>query len=94
MGKDSGRGRRPRNYIGIWEGCFGALIHGPILSSPPTRSSNAFGKRADKNRKLYNGRILTYLYQYFGPLQDEKTKNVANATIFSIMVSILYLCME
>lgn len=27
-----------------------------------------FGKRADKNRKLYNGRILTYFYQYFGPL--------------------------
>ncbi|NLB20946.1 MAG: class I SAM-dependent RNA methyltransferase, partial [Clostridium sp.] len=25
-----------------------------------------FGKKAHKNRKLYNGRILTYLYQYFG----------------------------
>mgnify|MGYP000084736804 CR=1 FL=1 len=25
----------------------------------------AFGKKADKNRKLYNGRILTYYYQYF-----------------------------
>lgn len=27
---------------------------------------NAFGKKAHKNRKLYNGRILTYFYQYFG----------------------------
>lgn len=27
-----------------------------------------FGKRADKNRKLYNGRIETHYYQYFGPL--------------------------
>lgn len=26
-----------------------------------------FGKRADKNRKLYNGNIKTYLYQYAGP---------------------------
>jgi len=26
-----------------------------------------FGRVADKNRKLYNGRILCYYYQYFGP---------------------------
>ncbi|KPU43051.1 ribosomal RNA large subunit methyltransferase K/L [Oxobacter pfennigii] len=25
-----------------------------------------FGKKADKNRKLYNGRLLCYYYQYFG----------------------------
>lgn len=31
-----------------------------------------FGKKADKNRKLYNGRILTYLYQYFGPFPPRK----------------------
>jgi putative N6-adenine-specific DNA methylase len=28
----------------------------------------SFGKKADKNRKLYNGKIKTYLYQYLGPL--------------------------
>lgn len=27
----------------------------------------SFGKRADKNRKLYNGRIQCYYYQYVGP---------------------------
>ncbi|SEF56950.1 putative N6-adenine-specific DNA methylase [Caloramator fervidus] len=27
-----------------------------------------FGKKADKNRKLYNGKLLCYYYQYFGPL--------------------------
>lgn len=27
----------------------------------------AFGRRAERNRKLYNGRILTYYYQYPGP---------------------------
>jgi len=27
-----------------------------------------FGRRADRNRKLYNGNLKTYLYQYLGPL--------------------------
>lgn len=27
-----------------------------------------FGKKSTKNRKLYNGNILTYLYQYYGKL--------------------------
>lgn len=26
-----------------------------------------FGKKADKNRKIYNGMMKTYLYQYMGP---------------------------
>jgi len=32
----------------------------------------AFGKRADKNRKLYNSMIKTYYYQYFGPLPPRR----------------------
>jgi len=28
-----------------------------------------FGMKSVKNRKLYNGKIKTYLYQYFGPLR-------------------------
>jgi len=28
----------------------------------------SFGRKADKNRKLYNGKIKTYFYQYMGPL--------------------------
>lgn len=31
-----------------------------------------FGKKADKNRKLYNGGILCYYYQYFGPRPDAR----------------------
>lgn len=31
-----------------------------------------FGKKATKNRKLYNGKIKTHLYQYFGPLPPRK----------------------
>lgn len=31
-----------------------------------------FSKRATKNRKLYNGRIQCYFYEYFGPLPRRK----------------------
>ncbi len=31
-----------------------------------------FGKRANKNRKLYNGGLLCYYYQYFGPKPDKQ----------------------
>lgn len=31
-----------------------------------------FGKKADRNRKLYNGRLKSYYYQYFGPKPYKK----------------------
>ena len=34
----------------------------------------SFGKKADKNRKLYNGKIKTYLYQYLGPLPPRERR--------------------
>jgi len=37
-----------------------------ILSAYPD-FERLFGRRADKKRKLYNGTIQCYLYQYFGP---------------------------
>lgn len=33
------------------------------------------GRKADKNRKIYNGMIKTYFYQYMGP-KPPKTKNL------------------
>ena len=33
-----------------------------------------FGKKATKNRKLYNSTIKTYFYQYFGPLPPKKRR--------------------
>ncbi|WP_432662044.1 class I SAM-dependent RNA methyltransferase [Wukongibacter baidiensis] len=33
-----------------------------------------FGKKADKNRKLYNGRIKCYFYQYFGPRPPRRSE--------------------
>lgn len=32
-----------------------------------------FGRKADKNRKLYNGMIRTYLYEYYGPKPPRPT---------------------
>lgn len=32
-------------------------------------------KKADKNRKIYNGMIKTYFYQYLGPKPPRREKN-------------------
>jgi putative N6-adenine-specific DNA methylase len=37
-----------------------------VLTSYPD-FQKLFGRKADKNRKLYNGRIMCYYYQFFGP---------------------------
>jgi putative N6-adenine-specific DNA methylase len=42
-----------------------------ILTSHPD-FQKLFKKKADKNRKLYNGRILCYYYEYFGPLPKKR----------------------
>ncbi len=41
-----------------------------ILSGHPDFEKH-FGQKASKNRKLYNGKIKTYLYQYPGPLPNK-----------------------
>ena len=33
------------------------------------------GRRADKNRKIYNGMMKTYFYQYMGPKPPRRNKN-------------------
>ena len=37
-----------------------------IINAEPEFEKH-FGKKADKNRKLFNGGLLCYYYQYFGP---------------------------
>ena len=36
------------------------------------QAEQALGLKADKNRKLYNGMIKTYLYQFIGPRPPKK----------------------
>ena len=33
-----------------------------------------FGRKADKNRKIYNGMLKTYYYQFLGPKPPKRTK--------------------
>jgi putative N6-adenine-specific DNA methylase len=42
-----------------------------ILSAHP-HFEKLFGRQADKNRKIYNGNIKCYYYQYLGPLPGRK----------------------
>ena len=37
------------------------------ILTPHKDFQKLFGKISDKNRKLYNGMIKCYYYQYFGP---------------------------
>lgn len=37
------------------------------ILTPHPNFQNLFGKKATKNRKLYNGMLKCYYYQYFGP---------------------------
>lgn len=36
-----------------------------------------FGRKADKNRKIYNGMIKTYLYEYYGPKPPKRTEKIS-----------------
>lgn len=38
------------------------------------KAETSFGRKADKNRKIYNGMIKTYLYEYYGPKPPVKDK--------------------
>jgi putative N6-adenine-specific DNA methylase len=38
-----------------------------FVLTPHPRFETLFGRKADKKRKLYNGRIECHYYQFFGP---------------------------
>jgi putative N6-adenine-specific DNA methylase len=44
-----------------------------ILSAHPD-FQRTFGRRADRNRKLYNGNLQCYLFEYLGPLPKKKPR--------------------
>lgn len=47
-----------------------------ILTADP-QFEKYFGRKADKNRKLFNGGLLCYYYQFFGPKPDRIVKQEA-----------------
>ncbi len=42
------------------------------------KACDAIGKKADKNRKIYNGMIKTYFYQFLGPKPPKRKKVTAD----------------
>ncbi len=46
-----------------------------FILSPHDEFERYFGKESDKNRKLYNGKIKCYLYQYLGPFPPRKVRS-------------------
>lgn len=38
------------------------------------KAENAIGRKADKNRKIYNGMMKTYFYQFLGPRPPKREK--------------------
>jgi len=38
-------------------------------------TENDIGKKADKNRKIYNGMLKTYYYQFLGPKPPKRRKD-------------------
>lgn len=48
-----------------------------------TEFERAFGAKADKKRKLYNGRIQTNFYQYLGPLPPREGRRLAESDAIS-----------
>ena len=45
---------------------------GNILSTAYDKAENDIGRKADKNRKIYNGMMKTYYYQFLGPRPPKK----------------------
>ncbi|WP_025689852.1 THUMP domain-containing class I SAM-dependent RNA methyltransferase, partial [Paenibacillus zanthoxyli] len=59
------------------------MLHLPTWSffaiSPAKQFEHYFGRKADKRRKLYNGRIECQYYQYLGPLPPRAPKQETDA---------------
>ncbi|NTW04622.1 MAG: class I SAM-dependent RNA methyltransferase [Peptococcaceae bacterium] len=51
-----------------------------VLTSHP-EFERLFGEKADKKRKLYNGKILCNLFQYFGPRPPRRDSMVESITL-------------
>jgi putative N6-adenine-specific DNA methylase len=49
-----------------------------VITSQPD-FEKVFGRRADKKRKLYNGRLLCNYYQFYGPPPPKGVKNVSES---------------
>lgn len=52
-----------------------------FIISPHEEFARHFGRKSDRNRKLYNGKIKCYLHQYFGPLPSIKNRPPESSSV-------------
>ena len=45
------------------------------------KAENDIGRKADKNRKIYNGMLKTYYYQFLGPRPPKKNRSLSASVI-------------
>ena len=57
----------------IWERAISDLDKWSMyLITSYDKAENDIGRKADKNRKIYNGMLKTYYYQFLGPRPPKK----------------------
>lgn len=66
----------PALYRQIGEAYRGLDSWSMFLISAYPDAEKYIGRKADKNRKIYNGMLKTYLYEYLGPKPPWRNKNV------------------
>ena len=69
------RSQMPALYKTIGERFRGLDSWSMYLITAYEQAEKDIGRKADKNRKLYNGMMKTYYYQFLGPKPPKRTKS-------------------
>lgn len=64
----------PQLYREIGESYRGLDKWSMYLITSYDKAENDIGRKADKNRKIYNGMLKTYFYQFLGPKPPRRTQ--------------------
>lgn len=64
----------PKLYTQIGEAYAGLDAWSMYMITSYEDAERYIGRKADKNRKIYNGMIKTYFYQFMGPKPPKKTQ--------------------
>ena len=72
-----GRGLRIRLYTAIGQAFGGLDSWSYYIITAFEDAERYIGKKADKNRKLYNGMMKTYFLQYMGPKPPRRENKIS-----------------
>ena len=65
----------PKLYQEIGASYQGLDSWSMFLITSYTDTEKYIGRKADENRKIYNGMLKTYFYQFLGPKPPKRGKN-------------------